>query len=439
MKSTSHNSPSRQAEARDVGAACPHCQRLIESSDRVVTCSSCGTVHHEPCWMEHDGCGTYECAPVRRVLPSDQQAEIRITASELDGTVPLPKPVRPGAPSASPAAYTPRRGVATPGTRNRLAVASAIVAMAAMVFPGVFPFVGVLGRLIVGLSLLTAIITGLVASLMGAIALGQLQKAGQRGTLWGVAGILIGLGVTVGSIVLMAFAVPQTSRSMVSIDDFQMDPSALEGVQPHIARALRANVFIESSLSLVGQAIGSGVIVGEQDGETLIVTNRHVVDGEFRDQGASSGLPSTELTVRAIGQLPVAGRVVWVAPDGLDIAVISAPIHSDEAEAAPWDDAHPAMGDEVFCIGNPQGLEWTYTKGSVSQVRTRRYGSRQIAMIQTDTAINPGNSGGGLYDDTGNLIGINTWTNDKRMSEGLSFAISFASIVQLDPPFARNP
>jgi serine protease Do len=181
------------------------------------------------------------------------------------------------------------------------------------------------------------------------------------------------------------------------------------------------------------------VIVGEQDGETLIVTNRHVVDGQFREQDPSPDLPHSELTVRAIGQVPVAGRVVWVAPDGLDIAVVSAPIHSAEAEAVPWDEAHPAMGDEVFSIGNPQGLGWTHTKGSVSQIRTRRYGSRQIAMIQTDTAINPGNSGGGLYDENGNLIGINTWTNDKRMSEGLSFAISFASVVQLDPPFVRNP
>ena len=69
---------------------------------------------------------------------------------------------------------------------------------------------------------------GFVVAGAVAIALGQLQKAGQRGTAWGVTGILFGLTVTVGSIVLMASAVPQTSQSMVSIDDFQMDPAALD-------------------------------------------------------------------------------------------------------------------------------------------------------------------------------------------------------------------
>ncbi len=48
--------------------------------------------------------------------------------------------------------------------------------------------------------------------------------------------------------------------------------------------------------------------------------------------------------------------------------------------------------------------------------------------------MNPGNSGGGLYDKSGTLIGINTWTNDKRSSEGLGFAIALDSLLELDPP-----
>lgn len=417
MALTPPNSLPRPAEPRDVGASCPHCQRDVEARDRVVACSNCGAVHHEPCWMEHDGCGTYDCAPVRRILSGGQQAEIRITASELDGAVPLPKPVRPAAVAVSSMAYSPRAGVATPGTLNRLAVVSSIVAFAGIVLAG--------------------FITGIVAMVMAAFALGQIQKSGQRGTVWGIIGVLLGLADTVGWIVFLALVLPSASHT-ISLDDFQMDSAALDGVQPQIARAMRANVFIESSVSLMGQAIGSGVIVSQQAGETLIVTNRHVVDSRFRDRESSSDLPTSALTVRAIGQLPVAGRVVWVAPDGIDIAVISAPIHSADAEAVLWaDDPHPAMGDEVFCIGNPQGLGWTHTQGTVSQFRTRQYGSRQISMIQTDTAINPGNSGGGLYDKAGNLIGINTWTN--TVGEGLSFAISFASVVKLDPPFSRNP
>ncbi len=437
MALTPRNPLPRLAEPRDVGAACPHCQRHVLASDQVVACLECGAVHHEPCWLQHDGCGTYDCAPMRRVLSGGQQAEIRITASELDGAVPLPRPARPVA--VSPMAYSPRPGVATPGTLNRLAVASSIVALAGLALPiGLLLANGAdITSRFTGITTLVAVLMGIVAALLGAIAVGKVQKSGQRGTSWGIMGILLGLADTVGWFVFLALTIASPSH-MITLDDFQMDPAALERVQPHIARAMRANVYIESSVSLVGQAIGSGVIVGEQAGETLIVTNRHVVDERFDDRSPSSDLPNTALTVRVIGQLPVAGRVVWVAPDGLDIAVISAPIHSAEAEAVPWDnDAQPTMGNEVFSIGNPQGLGWTHTRGTVSQLRTRQYGARRIGMIQTDTAINPGNSGGGLYDETGNLIGINTWTN--TMSEGLSFAISFDSIVHLDPPFARNP
>ena len=55
-------------------------------------------------------------------------------------------------------------------------------------------------------------------------------------------------------------------------------------------------------------------------------------------------------------------------------------------------------------------------------------------MIQTDAALNPGNSGGGLYDKSGTLIGINTWTNDKRFSEGLGFAIALDSLWNSNRP-----
>ena len=92
------------------------------------------------------------------------------------------------------------------------------------------------------------------------------------------------------------------------------------------------------------------------------------------------------------------------------------------------------MGSEVFTIGNPQHLDWTLTGGRVSQLRLQKRSARQIHIIQTDAALNPGNSGGGLYDKSGTLIGINTWTNDKRFSEGIGFSIGLNSLLELDPP-----
>ena len=100
------------------------------------------------------------------------------------------------------------------------------------------------------------------------------------------------------------------------------------------------------------------------------------------------------------------------------------------ARAASWKPkTELVIGSEVFTIGNPQHLDWTHTRGSISQLRLQRRGERQVHVIQTDAALNPGNSGGGLYDKSGTLIGINTWTNDKRFSEGLGFAIALDSLL----------
>jgi serine protease Do len=93
-----------------------------------------------------------------------------------------------------------------------------------------------------------------------------------------------------------------------------------------------------------------------------------------------------------------------------------------------------AIGAPVFAIGNPHAWGWTHTSGTISQFRRWIVGTQEIEVIQTTAAINPGNSGGGLYDQQGNLIGVNTWTDDKRVSEGLGFAISIEELPKLSAP-----
>ena len=69
------------------------------------------------------------------------------------------------------------------------------------------------------------------------------------------------------------------------------------------------------------------------------------------------------------------------------------------------------MGQKVFAIGNPFGLDWTLTTGIVSALDRELPASDSgmiERLIQTDAAINPGNSGGPLLDSTGRLIGVNT-------------------------------
>ena len=192
-----------------------------------------------------------------------------------------------------------------------------------------------------------------------------------------------------------------------------------------------------------GAGIGSGVILRIDDGKALVVTNRHVVDPSFSSPApARTPLPggNGHLRVKLLGQLGQPGEVVWIAPDGIDLALVQVAAHTAEARTAPWRrKPRLAVGDEVFSIGNPHHLDWTHTRGTISQFRTQSRGARTVRVIQTDAAINSGNSGGGLYDKEGTLIGINTWTEDKRFAQGISFAIMLDTLRQLDPPPLRAP
>ena len=113
---------------------------------------------------------------------------------------------------------------------------------------------------------------------------------------------------------------------------------------------------------------------------------------------------------------------------------------ADEPREAHWDTGkHVVVGDEVFAIGNPHGLGWTHTGGDVSQIRNQEQAAHEYRVIQTSAPINPGNSGGGLYSHEGLLIGINTWTQDKRFSEGLGFSIAIPTLFELAPPQFKLP
>ena len=127
--------------------------------------------------------------------------------------------------------------------------------------------------------------------------------------------------------------------------------------------------------------------------------------------------------------------MVWIAPDGVDLALVRVEVDGTGASRASWKPKTKLeIGSEVFTMGNPQHLDWTLSRGSISNLWFQPRGPRQIHVIQISAALNPGNSGGGLYDKSGTLIGINTWTNDKRFSEGLGFAIALDSLLELDPP-----
>ncbi len=156
------------------------------------------------------------------------------------------------------------------------------------------------------------------------------------------------------------------------------------------------------------QSLGSGVIVTE-DG--YIVTNNHVIE------------KAQEIKVLLLNKRDYKAKVVGVDPK-TDIAVIK--IDAKGLPALSWGDSNKLkVGEIVFAIGNPFGLNQTVTMGVISAVGRANVGIADYEdFIQTDAAINPGNSGGALINTHGELIGINTAILSRSGGyQGIGFAV----------------
>jgi S1-C subfamily serine protease len=410
------------AGLHESGVVCPHCRREIAHGEKTVQCSDCGDVQHWSCWSSDNGCGSYDCCTGGAGQSSYAQNAgqvLKITPDDVQNAVPMSLGI-PGA-YRGPAISIPVDSGSESDRWNRLAIVSFVVALLGI------PLFG--------------IVTGLVAVTVGGLALAGRNSMKRRGVGLAAAGILLGIADFVGwAIVLFQMGgLPGVGLAM-NIDEFEPDPVALEALPDHLNRAMMANVLIQVQQGvkeLWGSAIGSGVILRIANGSALIVTNRHVVDSNF--PGSTSGETAEPgegdtLRVKLVGQPNVIGKIVWIASGGIDLALIQAQVNSDKPLAAWWDVVPNAtLGDSVFAVGNPHGLGWTLTRGDVSQLRRQNFGGSTLRVVQTSAAINPGNSGGGLYDESGHLIGINTWTRDKRFAEGLGFAISFQELLPLVP------
>jgi hypothetical protein len=410
--------------AREAGAECPHCAAEVALGDPIMVCQACGTVHHRACWKKHDRCGSYSCAPARRPSLARETAGPVLTITQLDLERAEPLPAAgprlryAGAGNTIAAAKT-----SAPSRLNALAIASFIVAIAGI------PFFG--------------IITGLVAVMLGVFALSAIRSTAQRGLGLALGGLCLGIVDVIGWVVFLGVMFLQPGPDL-HFADLAPDMSVIKELEPALQRAMRANVLIERGAGLAalgGQAIGSGVILEIAQGEALIVTNRHVVDDDFptsRDAARETDHLTRlgKLTVKMLGPAQGEGKVVWLAPAQIDLAIVRATFPTaSQAQEAAWRRGRPLkVGASVFAIGNPHRLGWSHTQGVISQLRTQAFESRQVRIIQTQAAINPGNSGGGLYDHDGYLLGINTWTADKRVSEGIGFAIAVDALLELAPP-----
>lgn len=169
---------------------------------------------------------------------------------------------------------------------------------------------------------------------------------------------------------------------------------------------------------------GSGIIIGTNDTELLIVTNNHVVED------------TSSLTIEFVDGSSVDSAYVKGTNSSNDIAVVAVKLSdiseetSNEIRIATLGDSDQlAVGEQVVAIGNALGYGQSVTVGYVSALnRTLEMNNTSINAIQTDASINGGNSGGALLNMKGEVIGINfakesSTSSSSASIEGMGYAI----------------
>ena len=190
------------------------------------------------------------------------------------------------------------------------------------------------------------------------------------------------------------------------------------------------------SMGDVPRGTGSGFV---WDDAGHVVTNAHVVADAV---GPGQVRLASGATVTLSDQSTYEAKLIGIAPE-YDLAVLKID--------APAGKLHPItvgssedleVGQSVFAIGNPFGLDQTLTTGVVSALgRTIQglTGQPIDQVIQTDAAVNPGNSGGPLLDSAGRLIGVNTQiASPSGASAGIGFAISVDLVNRVVPQLIRG-
>ncbi|PEZ04949.1 serine protease [Bacillus sp. AFS018417] len=163
---------------------------------------------------------------------------------------------------------------------------------------------------------------------------------------------------------------------------------------------------------------GSGVIYKKVGDKALIVTNNHVVEGANKLEVKLSD--GTKVDARLVGKDP------W-----LDLAVVEIDGKNINKVATLGDSDKIRAGEPAIAIGNPLGFDGSVTEGIISSknreipvdINGDNRADWQAQVIQTDAAINPGNSGGALFNENGEVIGINSSKIAQQEVEGIGFAI----------------
>lgn len=185
----------------------------------------------------------------------------------------------------------------------------------------------------------------------------------------------------------------------------------------NISTSSRMDSFLTVSLK---KGTGSGSVL-DQSG--TILTNQHVIDG------------AKEITVSLSNSSSYSAVLVGEDPD-TDIAILHIKAPAEQLEPIAWGDSQNLkVGQRIYAIGNPFGLERTMSAGMISSLNRQipsREGRMMRSLIQVDMSLNQGNSGGPLLNTRGELIGMNAAImSSDGDSAGVGFAIPSSTIQRV--------
>ncbi|NLF07962.1 MAG: PDZ domain-containing protein [Pirellulaceae bacterium] len=206
------------------------------------------------------------------------------------------------------------------------------------------------------------------------------------------------------------FVYQQVNRSVVNIN----------------TRGTAGNSFL--MFEVISEGEGSGTVI---DRAGHILTNYHVVEG------------AREIRVTLFDGKSYDAQLVGGDPD-TDVAVLKIDAPAETLFPAVFGSSTDLLvGQRVFAIGNPFGLERTLATGIISSLNRSipgRSGRRSLrSIIQIDAAINPGNSGGPLLDTRARMIGMNTAiASHTGSSAGVAFAIPVNTIARVVPQLIQH-
>lgn len=409
------------------GITCPACLKPLAEGETAALCSKCGSLNHEICW-QRNGCGSYHCQKAGCRI-DEGSPDIVITKADLAGLKEVPANSRYGTAAIADDLARQKKAGWSPLAIIALSIGFLTLSVSLVNFFGGSSFQGQTFAFLLSLG------GCLLSVLIGAIAMASFQgNSAQKGLLLA----MTGMGCGILALILTVYPLA-TSSSEERIDEVKLDmkqiSETVRNAQPLIRAPLMANVAIKSG-SGFRAGTGSGIALCNRDSFTYILTNAHVLSLGTRVRDLSElEKKADEVEVTFFSGESVKGVPVWLAPEDIDLALLRVETPKGFVPTLKYQFGRQlSMGQKVFAIGNPVGLNWTYTDGVISALRKNRFGSKELTVVQIQTPLNHGNSGGGLYDLEGYLIGVNTWIYSKTVTEGLNFSIFIDEFFSLLGP-----